>query len=128
MARPCVRRCVFVLLSGIFTAATASMGGCGRPLAGEATPLAQRIPSVNVTRGAQRDAAWRFSPNCYMAHVHYLASDELGGRGVGTEGIRQATEYIADTFEWLGLTPGGDDDSYFQTFGMKTGAALTEAA
>ena len=33
----------------------------------------------------------------------YLASDELEGRGVGTEGLDRAAEYIADTFTQAGL-------------------------
>ncbi len=38
-------------------------------------------------------------------HVHYLASDELGGRFTGTEGQRMAATYIAAEFHDDGLTP-----------------------
>ncbi len=48
------------------------------------------------------------------AHVKYLASDELEGRGVGTRGEKLATEYIAAQLQAEGLRPGGDNGSYFQ--------------
>ena len=50
------------------------------------------------------------------AHVKYLASDELEGRGSGTEGNRKAAEYIAKYFKQYGLKPAGDDGTYFQKF------------
>ena len=48
--------------------------------------------------------------------VFVLASDEMGGRLVGTEGNKRAAELIAGRFEELGLTPVGVDDSYRHTF------------
>lgn len=48
------------------------------------------------------------------AHVKYLASDELEGRGVGTRGEKLATEYLASQLEAEGLEPGGDNGTYFQ--------------
>jgi Zn-dependent M28 family amino/carboxypeptidase len=48
------------------------------------------------------------------AHVAYLASDRLEGRGPGTRGEFLATEYIADEFKKAGLTPLGQRGTYFQ--------------
>jgi len=48
------------------------------------------------------------------AHVKYLSSDDLEGRGVGTRGGRLATEYIASQLQAEGVKPGGDHGSYFQ--------------
>lgn len=48
------------------------------------------------------------------AHVKYLASDELEGRGVGTRGEKLATEYIASQLQSEGLKPAGDNGAYFQ--------------
>jgi hypothetical protein len=50
------------------------------------------------------------------AHVKYLASDELEGRGSGTEGNRKAAAYIAEQMKRYGLRPAGDNGTYFQTF------------
>lgn len=48
------------------------------------------------------------------AHVKYLASDELEGRGVGTSGEKLATKYIAAQLQAEGVKPGGDSGTYFQ--------------
>src|SRR5690348_11512121 len=48
------------------------------------------------------------------AHVKYLSSDELEGRGVGTRGERLATEYLASQLKLEGVKPGGENGSYFQ--------------
>jgi Zn-dependent M28 family amino/carboxypeptidase len=48
------------------------------------------------------------------AHVKYLSSDKLEGRGVGTRGETLATEYIASQFAKLGAKPTGDHGTYFQ--------------
>jgi len=44
----------------------------------------------------------------------YIASDELQGRLVYTEGIGLAAAYIADHLKEWGVKPGGDHGSYFQ--------------
>lgn len=49
-------------------------------------------------------------------HIKYLASDELEGRGSGTPGNEKAAQYIAKQFKQYGLTPAGDNGSYFQKF------------
>lgn len=64
------------------------------------------------------------------AHVKYLASDELQGRGVGTNGERLATRYIASQLKAEGVQPGGDNGTYFQRVPMVgvsilPGASLT---
>ena len=65
------------------------------------------------------------------AHIHYLASDELEGRGIGTAGLEAAAAYIADQFGDIGLEPGSANGDYFQpieiTVGVKVGdeTALT---
>ncbi len=60
------------------------------------------------------------------AHVRYLASDELTGRGVDTPGIKLARDYIAREFARYGLTPAGDNDSYFQNFDVVTGVSVKQ--
>ena len=48
------------------------------------------------------------------AHVKFLASDLLEGRGVGARGGDLATEYIAAQFALTGAKPAGDNGTYFQ--------------
>ena len=47
--------------------------------------------------------------------LSYIASDELEGRQVYTEGLGLAAGYIADHLREWGVKPGGDNGSYFQT-------------
>src|SRR5580698_5240403 len=48
------------------------------------------------------------------AHVKFLSSDLLEGRGVGARGGDLATEYIAAQFALAGAKPAGDQGTYFQ--------------
>src|SRR5437867_438495 len=48
------------------------------------------------------------------AHVKFLSSDLLEGRGVAVRGGDLATEYIATQFALAGAKPAGDDRTYFQ--------------
>src|SRR5271168_4680936 len=48
------------------------------------------------------------------AHVKFLSSDLLEGRGVGARGGDLATEYIAAQFALVGAKPAGDAGTYFQ--------------
>jgi hypothetical protein len=57
-----------------------------------------------------------FEPERLTHHVAFLAGDALEGRGVGTPGLEEASEYIARAFRSAGLEPGGEDGSYFQTW------------
>lgn len=50
------------------------------------------------------------------AHVKFLASDLLEGRGVGARGGDLASEYISTQFELAGLKPAGDNGTFFQNF------------
>src|SRR5947207_4417042 len=65
------------------------------------------------------------------AHVKFLSSDLLEGRGPGTRGDQLATEYIATQFALAGLKPAGDHGSYFQQvplIGVETEAGAQLAA
>lgn len=57
-----------------------------------------------------------FSADRMMKTVQYLASDELAGRAPGSAGIEKAADFIARKFASAGLSPAGDDSSYFQTW------------
>src|SRR5437764_4564941 len=48
------------------------------------------------------------------AHVKFLSSDLLEGRGVGSRGEDLATEYIATQLQLSGAKPAGDNGTYFQ--------------
>ena len=48
------------------------------------------------------------------AQIHFLASDELKGRDTGTDEIKIAASYLANSLRKFNVTPAGDDGSYYQ--------------
>ena len=61
------------------------------------------------------------------AHVRFLASDLLEGRGTGQRGGDIAAEYIATQFALYGLKPAGDNGTYFQNVPMVAVKTLLES-
>ena len=61
-----------------------------------------------------KNAMTMISADAIRAHVKFLSSDLLEGRGPGTRGDAIATQYLASQFEMIGLAPAGDDNTYFQ--------------
>lgn len=52
------------------------------------------------------------------AHVRFLSSDLLEGRGVGTRGGQLTEEYIAAQLAAIGAKPAGENGTYYQTVPM----------
>ncbi|MDX1409652.1 MAG: hypothetical protein R3330_16000, partial [Saprospiraceae bacterium] len=50
--------------------------------------------------------------------VRFLASDELEGRETGKPGAYQAADFIVERMQAIGLTPMGDDGTWFQHFSV----------
>ncbi|HEX4998388.1 MAG TPA: M28 family peptidase [Terriglobia bacterium] len=73
-------------------------------------------PAIQESRAVAGLSAER-----YQQRVNYLASDELAGRASGSPELEKAADYIAAQFRDLGLKPGGDRGTYFQTFELTTG-------
>ncbi len=81
------------------------------PVAGQLVqPARQRITELSAAR--------------YMTDVTFLARDEMKGRGSGTPELEIAADYIAEQFRLAGLTPKGENGTYFQPFEVTTGAQL----
>jgi Zn-dependent M28 family amino/carboxypeptidase len=60
----------------------------------------------------------KIDPEKIRAHVKYLASDDLEGRGMNQKGGDMAAEYIAAQFKSFGLKPAGENGTYFQQVPM----------
>src|SRR5438876_7978300 len=69
------------------------------------------VPVLAVTAAAQM-----IVPERIRAHVKFLSSDLLEGRGVGARGGDIATEYIASQLAIAGAKPMGENGTYFQYF------------
>ncbi|HET6327485.1 MAG TPA: M28 family peptidase [Planctomycetaceae bacterium] len=59
-----------------------------------------------------------------LKDIKYLASDELEGRGIGTDGLNKAADYIRDQFKEAGLDVTRVKGGAFQFFKMTTKAIL----
>jgi hypothetical protein len=64
---------------------------------------------------AGRAQASRISQDEMKQWLTYIASDDLQGREVFTEGLALAGAYIADHLKAWGVKPAGDEGTYFQT-------------
>jgi Zn-dependent M28 family amino/carboxypeptidase len=89
----------------------------GAPLA-HALDGGSQMPAVPELAGvpaAARQAAAGIDPEKIRAHVRFLASDLLEGRGPGKRGGELAAEYMATQFALAGARPAGDHGTYFQS-------------
>lgn len=99
--------------------------GCaGGQRTGEGIAARDR-PSTECRSGARldgRDSATlpEVSPAALEAHIHFLASDSLQGRGTGTAGYDLAARYVAACFSELGLKPAGTR-GYMQPVPLRSG-------
>ncbi|MDE0959240.1 MAG: M20/M25/M40 family metallo-hydrolase [Planctomycetota bacterium] len=51
-----------------------------------------------------------------ISDVYWLADPQLEGRENGSVGLEQATQWVADRFEEIGLQPGAPDGSFFDSW------------
>ncbi len=59
------------------------------------------------------DALGRITENSIEASISYLASDELGGRGTGTNEYLIAAAYVASRFKNAGLSGASQNSSFY---------------
>lgn len=90
----------------------------GGPTGPRAVIVAVAVAAVGAAATAARDT-WQVDEARFRAHVRFLASDRLEGRGNGTAGLELAAAYIARAFEEAGLEPGGADGTWFQPFTLE---------
>jgi len=87
----------------------------GSPLSADLVEHPGELPKLEP-RPALASLAPVFNASRMKADVATLADDAMQGRGVGTQGLQAAGDYIAEQFRAAGLDPAGDDGSYFQSF------------
>jgi Zn-dependent M28 family amino/carboxypeptidase len=96
---------VLLLLGGVVTASQL-IGHGATTVAAKEHATAETVPAPD--------------PQMIRAHVKFLASDLLEGRGTGQRGGDLAAEYIGAQFESYGLKPAGDGGTFFQNVPMVT--------
>ncbi|HEY4362197.1 MAG TPA: M28 family peptidase [Bryobacteraceae bacterium] len=76
--------------------------------------MMRRVLFLVAMAASLSSAQSEISGDRMRAHVKFLASDLLEGRGVGARGGELTTEYLAAQFALLGAKPFGDNGTYFQ--------------
>ena len=66
--------------------------------------------------GVYSAQAKQFDTQQALMDVRTLASPQFQGRETGTPGAKLAADYIAERMDEIGLQPGGQNDTYIQTF------------
>ena len=85
------------------------------------------VPRVTSLPAVAGQAMADLDPAKIRAHVKFLSSDLLEGRGTGQRGGDLAAEYIATQFALYGLQPAGDAGSYLQKVPM-VGIATSDSS
>ena len=124
---------IAAIAAGLLTSGACAAKTASPPAATPAAPApstATPPPYPVVTPVAERpvalpSSAGTISEQSIRAHLEFLASDALNGRGSGTRDEWLAATYIASQFRQWGLEPMGDGDGYVQTIEMSTGWAAS---
>jgi aminopeptidase YwaD len=75
---------------------------------------ASSVRAGNVAEQASGGSAPGVCARCIRAHMEFLASDALRGRGSGTPDELLAATYVAAQLEQYGVAPAGDHGGYIQ--------------
>src|SRR4029453_13571759 len=88
-------------------------------------PLRVMAALLLIVAGVAQAAAPTLpSTEWMLERIKLLSAPETDGRGSGTPGAERAARHIVDVFRAAGLRPGGDGQSYLQTFTVPTGTRL----
>ncbi|MBB1473109.1 MULTISPECIES: M28 family metallopeptidase [unclassified Luteimonas] len=95
-------------------AIAAALAACDRAPA----PAAGTGAAVPATAAATHAFSGELSKDDFAEMVKTMASDAFEGRAPGSPGGEMTVEYIKAQYERIGLEPGGDNGSFFQTVPM----------
>lgn len=111
-----MRKFAFILVVVLAIATALWSAGASKSSKNGQTQAASAA-SAALSPGA-RSAMNSIDPARIRAHVQFLSSDLLEGRGTGQRGGDIAAEYIATQFALYGVKPAGDQGSYMQKVPM----------
>jgi len=85
----------------------------------EAQQTNQAVAPAAVATSAALPVATLEAANAITAarlseHLHFVASDAMGGRDTPSKGLDDTAKFIADNLARLKIKPAGDDGTYFQ--------------
>src|SRR6266481_1583163 len=79
-----------------------------------AEPTKATADAVPKPRAAALRSGPKICTACIRAHMEFLASDALRGRGSATPDELVAATYVGVVLEQYGIAPAGDDGTYLQ--------------
>jgi hypothetical protein len=83
-------------------------------------PLTLQAQSALPLKHPPQPTVAAITPGDLATRLYIFSDDSMQGREAGTPGNVKGTAYIAAELKRLGLVPGGDDGTYFQTIPLKT--------
>jgi len=107
---------------------TAALAALPLLLAAAARAQTGELPRTHAPQPTHAD----ITPADLMSRLYVLADDSMMGREAGTAGNVKGTNYVAAQFRAIGLEPGGENGTFFQTVplvnrGVMPGASLSAA-
>lgn len=88
----------------------------------------KRKKNKKGSKGSSLTEYYAALPGKLKQHINILASDSLEGRRTGTRGEQLASDYISKRFAEAGITPAGDNNTWFQSFEVNEGRQFEEAS
>ena len=85
-----------------------------------AAVLLALVPSAVSAQTCPDPAALTGGLSLPLSAVRYLADDGLKGRLAGSDGERCAGDYVAREFARIGLKPGGENGTFFQSLDLSS--------
>jgi hypothetical protein len=116
-------RFVFAAAASLVVALT----GCNAQPAGgggSGSPRTLNLVDQAGENGSASAGAIVVQKDSIRSDTYFLASERLEGRGVGTQGLDVAADFIAARFAALGLKPLPGMDGYFQPFDITSAESI----
>ncbi len=77
-------------------------------------PAAAATATSAALPAASLEAANAITAARLSEHLHFVASDAMGGRDTPSKGLDDTAKFLADNLAKLKIKPAGDDGTYFQ--------------
>ena len=103
-------------LSLVSLAVLAACGGNAAPRANGIEPVRGVAPSPFAGDAEIRAAGGLITPEKVLTRISVIADDSMGGRNTPSKGLELTAQYLADSYQRWGLSPLGENGSYFQRY------------
>ena len=95
------------------------LGGVALLLFASLRPLAAQAPAgAETTAAPLARAAATITEADVARRIGVIAHDSMQGRDTPSRGLDLTAQYVADQFRRFGLTPGGEDGTWFQRYAV----------